>query len=192
MSKITAAAGVLVLSLAALAIAGSAKSHQQEQQRPPAVDAETKPAANPDDVRSLESIVSALYNVISGPAGQHRDWNRFRSLFVPSGRLVAVGHGPKGDVITHEFSIEDYIARTTPIFEREGFYESEIARHADTYSHMTQVFSTYASRHAPDEKPFQRGINSIQLLNDGNRWWVVSIFWEAETPAAPIPKKYLP
>src|SRR5713226_9565207 len=46
------------------------------------------PAAKPDDVKSLDSILKAIYDVISGPAGD-RDWNRFRSLFVPEARLTS-------------------------------------------------------------------------------------------------------
>ena len=67
-----------------------------------------------------------------------------------------------------------------------------MARRADGFGHIMHVFSTYESRHREDDpEPFARGINSIQLMNDGRRWWVVSIFWEAESPQAPIPREYL-
>jgi len=36
-----------------------------------------------------------------------------------------------------------------------------------------------------------RGINSIQLFYDGSRWWIVSIYWQQESPEYPIPEKYL-
>ena len=76
--------------------------------------------------------------------------------------------------------------------EKEGFFESELARRVETYGHIAHVFSTYESRHSPkDPKPFMRGINSFQLLNDGKRWWVVTIYWEGETPENPLPKEYL-
>ena len=74
---------------------------------------------------------------------------------------------------------------------REHRYESEKARTVDTYGSITQIFSTYESRHSPKDKPFMRGINSFQLLNDGKRWWVMTIFWQHETPETPIPKRYL-
>lgn len=148
-------------------------------------------AASIEDVRTPDRILAALYSTISGPAGQHRDWDRLRSLFVPGGRFVAVGHGPNNAVQTESFSVEEYIARATPVLEREGFWEREIARHTETYYHIAQVFSTYEARHQAGEKPFERGINSIQLMNDGHRWWVVSVFWEPEVPGHPIPKQYL-
>jgi hypothetical protein len=140
----------------------------------------------------MDKIIAALYDVISGPAHQQRNWDRLRSLFVPGAHLIAVGHGPKGDIITQSFTLEEYISRAMPIFDREGVYEGEIARHVDTYNHLAQVFSTYESRQAPDEKAVQRGVNAIQLLNDGHRWWVVSIFWEAETEGHPVPKRSQP
>ena len=69
----------------------------------------------------------------------------------------------------------------------------EVARQADTFGNIAQLFSTYESRRRPDDpKPFARGINSIQLMNDGKRWWVVSVYWQAERPDNPIPARYLP
>ena len=64
---------------------------------------------------------------------------------------------------------------------------------SDCFGNVCQVFSTYESRRAPsDEKPFMRGINSIQLVNDGKRWWVASVVWDTEKPDKPIPAQYLP
>ena len=151
------------------------------------------PAANPADVTSLDAIVKALYSVISGDAGAKRDWNRFRSLFYPGARLIPTGINPTtkqggGRV----FTPEEYIERSSPRMAKEGFYESEIARRTETFSTITHVFSTYESKHKPtDEKGFQRGINSVQLLNDGKRWWILTIAWSGETADNPLPEKYL-
>jgi hypothetical protein len=150
------------------------------------------PATHAADVQSMDSILAALYDTISGPAGQRRDWAHLHALFVPDAHMIAVGHAPNGEIRTQQFTVDEYIARATPVFEREGFYESEISRHVDTFRNMSQVFSTYESRHARDQQPFQRGINSIQLFHDGHRWWVVNVYWEAESPKHAIPKKYLP
>jgi hypothetical protein len=149
--------------------------------------------ADPADVGSLDSIMKAVYNVISGDAGQKRDWDRFRSLFHKDARLIPVGKNPKtGDVGARAFTPEEYITRSSPFMEKEGFYENELARRVETYGNITHVFSTYESRHtAADKKPFARGINSFQLINDGKRWWVMTIMWMGETPETPIPKEYL-
>jgi hypothetical protein len=151
------------------------------------------PKANPADVQSVDAILAALYDVISGPATQPRDWNRFRSLFVPDARLIPVRRsktGPGADVMP--YTPEQYQERATPLFAQDGFFERGIHNTTESFGDIAHVFSTYESRHTKDGAPFQRGINSIQLLKDGNRYWVVTILWDGESPTNPIPAKYLP
>jgi hypothetical protein len=169
----------------------------------PAVTPQT-PVANPADVASIDSIIAALYDVISGPAGKKRDWDRFRTLFFPGARLIPTGPrrapGTKPDApltgkeeyASRALTPEDYITRSSSFLEERGFFEREVARRTELYGHIAHAFSTYESRNkADDAKPFQRGINSIQLMNDGKRWWVVSVFWEGETERTALPEKYL-
>ena len=151
------------------------------------------PPANPADVASIESIVAAVYDVISGPAGQKRDWDRFASLFHPSARLVPTGRRPDGTLVARAISPQQYAQGSGPMLERDGFFEKEIARTVEQFGTIAHVFSTYETRRATsDPTPFMRGINSIQLFNDGARWWVMSIYWAQEGPENPIPAKYLP
>ncbi|MDB5756590.1 MAG: hypothetical protein JWR56_3018 [Massilia sp.] len=150
------------------------------------------PAALPADVGSVDGVIAALYDVISGPAGKPRDWNRLRSLFAPQGKMMAVGMRPDGSSPATVMTVDDYIARVTRPFNDAGFYEMELARGSDSFGQIVHVFSTYESRHAPgDAKPFQRGINSIQLYNDGKRWWIVNLLWHAEGDKYPLPERYL-
>lgn len=150
------------------------------------------PAANPADVASVDAIIAAVYDVISGPAEKKRDWDRMRSLFVPGARLIPTGPRPTGGYGSRVLTIDEYIERAGGFFDKEGFYEREVARQTEQFGQIVHAFSTYESRHAPDDaKPFQRGINSIQLMNDGKRWWVVTIFWQGEDEKSPLPEKYL-
>jgi hypothetical protein len=152
----------------------------------------TPPQARAADVASLDAIIAAIYDVISGPAGQKRDWARFESLFVPGARLIPTGRSPDGGVRARMLTPAEYAAAAGPGLEERGFFESEISRVTESFGRIAHAFSTYESRRSPaDEKPFQRGINSIQLLNDGQRYWVVSIYWDGERPENPIPAKYL-
>jgi hypothetical protein len=152
----------------------------------------TTPAANPADVSSIDAIIAAVYDVISGPAGKKRDWDRMRSLFMPGARLIPTGPRQAGGYGSRALTVEDYVTRGTPLFEKEGFFETERARRTESFGQIAHVFSTYESRHAPDDaKPFQRGINSMQLMNDGKRWWIVTIFWQGEDQKNPLPEKYL-
>jgi len=176
---------VIVLLLAMVAVA---QQPSATEQTPAPAEAMAKPA----DVQSIDAIVHALYDVISGPAGQARDWSRFRSLFHEGARLIPTGKRP-GDpqMGARVLTPEQYVERASPFFAKEGFYENEASRKLEQFGNIAHVFSTYESRHAQGEQPFQRGINSIQLFYDGSRWWVMTVMWDAETPQKPIPQKYL-
>jgi hypothetical protein len=150
------------------------------------------PAANPADVASIDAILAALYDVISGPAGQKRNWDRMRSLFVPGAHLIPTGRRPDGGRSIQVWTVDQYIERVGPQLEKGGFFERELARRTERYGNIVHAFSTYDSKRlASDAQPFARGINSIQLWNDGQRWWVVTIFWEGERPDNPIPARYM-
>jgi hypothetical protein len=152
----------------------------------------TQAAARPADVSSMDGIVAALYDVISGPGGQARDWDRMRSLFVPGARLIPSSPNEHGATV-RVLDVDGYIERVRPNFERNGFFEREIARKTEAFGNIAHLFSTYESRHAAgDATPFARGINSIQLLKDGDRWWIVTVFWDAERPGNMLPEQYLP
>jgi hypothetical protein len=181
------------LVLCALALASVSASAQPPTPAPTAAPAAAAtPAANPADVASIDAILAALYDVISGPAGQQRNWDRMRSLFVPNARLIPTGRRPDGSGGMQVWTVDEYISRVGPQLERSGFFERELARRTERYGNIVHVFSTYDSkRQATDPQPFARGINSIQLWNDGRRWWVVTVFWEGERPDNPIPEKYL-
>lgn len=152
------------------------------------------PASSTDaDVSTLDGIMKAVYDVISGDAGVKRDWDRFRTLFHKDARLIPTGKNQQTGVYGgNALSPEDYIKRVEPVFAAQGFHERELARHVDQYGNIAQVFSTYhAFRKKDDKEPFLRGINSFQLMYDGKRWWVLTIYWQAETPDNPIPAQYL-
>lgn len=148
--------------------------------------------ADPQDVESVNAIVAAIYDVISGPAGEPRDWERWTSLFLPGARLVSVNVNPQGATTYRTMTPQEYAERAGPAFAQTGFFESEIGRTEEAFGPVVQLFSAYASRRSPeDPAPFARGINSFQLMHDGSRWWIVSIFWTAERPDLPIPERYL-
>jgi hypothetical protein len=156
-------------------------------------------AKNTSDVDTAEHLVASLYDVISGPAGKPRDWGRFRSLFLPDGRLgviradaPATANQParKSDAV---FLTPDmYVERDDPYFKAQGFFERSIANRVEEFGNLVHVWSTYESRHAADDaKPFARGINSIQIVRAQGRYWVASIMWDDERPGLTLPEKYL-
>lgn len=137
--------------------------------------------------------MKAVYEVISGDAGEPRNWDRFRSLFHKDARLIPTGKNQQTGLTGARASTPDEYARSAgSYFATNGFHEREIARRVDQYGNIAQVFSTYEAYSSRNEKkPMLRGINSFQLLFDGQRWWVMTIFWQQETPDNIIPKKYM-
>jgi hypothetical protein len=133
----------------ALTLLGATSLLQAQAAPPP------PPPAKPEDVASVDAIIKAVYDVISGPAGQKRDWDRMRSLFWPGARLIPTGRGQDGKHGARVWTVEEYITRAGP-----GL-------------------------------PFARGVNSFQVMNDGSRWWILTIFWQGETPDNQIPAKFL-
>lgn len=182
---------LLPICLITLTFVFTAMAQNQPKTEMPAAPAA---AANEADVASLDAIMKAVYDVISGDAGKKRDWDRFRALFHKDARLIPAGKNPTTGVIgANALTPEGYIERSGPYLEKNGFFEKEIARKTDIYGNIAQVFSTYASYHtSTDKEPFMRGINSFQLLFDGKRWWVLTIYWQGESADNPIPKEYLP
>jgi hypothetical protein len=145
------------------------------------------------DVASIDAIITAAYDGISGPAVKKRDWDREQSLYYPGARLIPTAKPGENDGLAPKIlDVNGFIARVEPYFAEHGFYEKEIARRTEQFGQIAHVWSTYESRHNPDDpEPFMRGINSIQLFHDGSRWWIVTIYWQQENAAHPIPEKYL-
>jgi hypothetical protein len=148
-----------------------------------------------DDHSSIDALIRAAYDVISGPVAQPRDWERERALFFPGARLIPTATVPGRndvDLAPVILDVDGYIERVEPIFAKSGFYETEVARRTEQFGQIAHVWSTYESRHSKDDpEPFMRGINSFQLFHDGARWWIVNIYWQHESAAHPIPEKYL-
>lgn len=181
------------LGMAAAIMAGAAQAQVHAQPLPQVQHAPAQPAtAKEADGASVDSIVAALYDVISGPAGAPRNWNRMRALFAPDAKLMMIAPRAEGGFGLRAMTVEDYISRNMSAFNTSGFYEREIARTTDAFGQLVHVFSTYELLRSPnDAKPFMRGINSIQLAHDGKRWWIANLVWRAEDAGLALPERYL-
>jgi hypothetical protein len=175
----------------AAALVVSSLCASQQAAAPPHVDV---PAIAPrtEDVGSVDGIMKAFYEVISGPAGQARQWSRDRTLYIADIRFVSMsedkaGH-PKANVVSHQ----QYVDGSDAILMKEGFYENEIHRVTEKFGNIAHVFSTYESRLKADGPVIARGINSIALFYDGKRWWIASAIWDEERPDNPLPPQYSP
>ncbi|MEM6768279.1 MAG: hypothetical protein AAF824_12890 [Bacteroidota bacterium] len=145
------------------------------------------------DVQDIDTIIEVLYAVISGEQNEARDWDRFQNLFIPEARLIPTRKGEEGKTLYTILTPAEYVERFGSRLEENGFYEKEIHRVTETYGSLCHIFTTYESYHsAADTEPYVRGINSIQLMHDGDRWWIIQIYWLGETEENPLPGKYLP
>ncbi len=141
-----------------------------------------------EKVKTLDSTLETLYGVISGDAGVKRDWDLFRYLFKEDAKLIPSSKNKLEKYDCNYMTPDDYVNQSGPWLEKNGFHEVEIHRTSETFGCITQVFSSYeAFKNKSDEKPFMRGTNSIQLLNDGDRWWVVNIYWVQESKDNKLP-----
>jgi len=157
------------------------------------VNAQSTDAKYLSKVQTLDSTIETLYGVISGEKGQEREWELFKYLFHPDAKLIPTGKNQAGVIGATFLTPEAYISRAGKMLVGTGFFEKEIHRSVDTFGTITQVFSTYDSYNSESmDIPYARGINSIQLLNDDQRWWIINIYWMQESEENPIPEKYLP
>ena len=144
------------------------------------------------DVSTIDGMVNAYYDVISGPAGKPREWARDRTLYIPDLRFVDVGWDKEGKPAPRIVSHQQYVDSTDPAFVNRGFFEKEIHRVSERFGPIAHVWSTYESRTAENGPIIARGINSIELFWDGKRWWIANAIWTDESKDNPIPKEYLP
>jgi hypothetical protein len=141
------------------------------------------------DAASIDAIIHALYESISGYAGAPRDWERDRALYAPGALLVPMRPPTDSTASAEILDFEGYVKSRTPFFASQSFFEVEIARREFHFGSMAHVLSAYEGREAPGGKILKRGVNSIQLFHDGQRWWVVSIMWDNEREGVQLPEE---
>jgi hypothetical protein len=156
-----------------------------------ATESKAIPKPRPEDVTSPEAIIKAMYETLSGPAGQ-RNWYRERSLFVEGARLIPIGKRVHKDSDMQVMSLEEWIEDAEPFLTENDFWEVEIMCKMNRFGNLIQAFSTYEARDKENGAPIIRGINSIQLVFKDDRWWIVTIMWENESKENPIPEEFLP
>jgi dipeptidyl aminopeptidase/acylaminoacyl peptidase len=144
-----------------------------------------------DDVATLDGIINAYYDVISGPAGSAPDRARDQRLHHPAALVAITGASRAGTPTIRTMSLDEYHELFGGV-RTAGFYEREIHRRVERFGNIAHVWSTYESSREPGGTPFSRGINSIQLYNDGQRWWITSWVFDSERSGNAIPGQYLP
>jgi hypothetical protein len=154
-----------------------------------------KLVADPADVSSLDGIIKALYESVSFAPGKQPNYDRLRTIFHRDGRLI-----PSKADRDAEFSsldLESFVTQSREVIvisglERKGFLETEIARRTQMFGNIIHVFSTYETKDAEaGSTSVQRGINSIQIVREHGRFWIMTVLWDVERPGNAIPHAYL-
>jgi len=148
-------------------------------------------APREEDVSTIDGMIKAYYDVISGPAGKPREWARDRTLYMKDLRFVAVDVDKQGKIEPRIVDHQAYVDSSDSL-AKDGFFEKEIHRVTERFGPIAHVWSTYESRRTENGPITMRGINSIELFWDGTRWWISNAIWTDERPDLPIPKEYLP
>jgi hypothetical protein len=140
------------------------------------------------DFTTIDGIIAAMYESISGPKGTPGDWERDRSLHHPKALLVPVRQAPGGPA-AGVFDFDEFVASREGFLASTDFYEVEIARQEFRFGDIAHVLSAYEARTAPAPagKVLRRGVNSIQLMHDGSRWWILSTIWDNEREGVQLP-----
>jgi len=144
---------------------------------------------NPAEARSVETIIPALYQTVSGKAGSNKNWPLLKVLFAETASVTPVFHTKDGKMTANISSVDEFIALNKAIFKDQDFFETEIDRQTFTFGHMANILSHYASRDAVGAEPYAQGVNSFQLLNDGRRWCVISVTWDSHSQDHPLQGK---
>lgn len=143
------------------------------------------------DVQSIESIMTALTDVISGSADDERDWQRFSYLFAEDAKLIPTQKTATGEVVYNYWTPAEYIEMYKKNRGGTAFYEQELFRITESFGNIAHCFSTYAVRTKENGEIERRGINSIQLLKAKDRWYIMNVFWSNEQQNEVLPDKYL-
>lgn len=143
------------------------------------------------DTASIDAVLKALYEAITFAEGQEPDLARFRNLFTAEAPCIRVNQNQSVDRMTVDAFVLAFRNRIKS-GALQSFHESEIARQPRLFGQIAQVFSTYRKgANVTDPKKMSRGINSLQLVYDGGRWWIVSLMWMDERPDLSIPAEFL-
>lgn len=137
---------------------------------------------------SVDAIVKTTLEIVSGEKGTDRDWNLFRQLFRPDGRLAVLTHYSDTDKKVTVYNVEEFIENTSGFYENNNFLEEEILKKVDQYNGIATVFQSF---YLKSDQAEGKGINTYQLTYLDGRWWIYSLLWTNDWNGVDVPQEYL-
>lgn len=144
-----------------------------------------------EDVSTINGLMKAFYEVVSGEAGEKRQWERDLSIHHPKAiysYMTTINEESKQVTL----SLEDFHKETDNMVLETAFYENEINREVKVFGNIANVWSTYETRLEKNGIVARRGINSIQLFYNNNKWQIISLVFDRETENNRIPQTFNP
>ena len=184
--RMTIASCALVLGCPAVPRVAVADTPQKAHVEVPRI------AARPSDVGTVESIVKADYECISGGVGVPRQWARDFTLYDPNARSFTPSRDDKGVLTVWSPTQQEYADEADAHFVKEGFVEHELAHKIYRFGNVATVFSSYEGKMSTTGATYSRGVNIYQLYYDGKRWWISSVSWDGASYVNDIPAELLP
>ena len=152
-----------------------------------------KVAPRPEDVSTIDGMIKAYYEIVSGPAGQPRQWDRDATLYIPNVRFVIISEDATGKATAESMTHQEFVDTSEASIGGKAFYEHEVHRITQRAGNIAHVFSTAERSSSPDGKVEGRGIDSLELFWDGKRWWITAAnLWDINTTKHPLPPEFLP
>ena len=174
--------GILFTSLLVVGSQGASAAPKKAHVHIPVV------PAKPGDVSTIEAIVQADYEAISGGVGVARDWGRELSLYDPHGRSFSVSKNSKtGALEVWSPTMQEYADEANDLYVQTGFVERETSHRIHRFGNVATVFSAYEGKYTSTGALCTRGVNVYQVYFDGKRWWISSVSWDSEHEIGEIP-----
>lgn len=148
------------------------------------IHAQDHQALDPEIVKTIEGTVGETYKIITGERGSTRNWEAFRQLFTPDAQMSVLVHDTAGRGQVRTFTLEAFVRNGMKYYESDGFIERPIKTIIHEYNGIANVFQSYYAKEAERE---EEGVNSLQLIFDGERWWITSVLWTSNANGVELP-----
>ncbi|SCZ00860.1 nuclear transport factor 2 family protein [Alkaliphilus peptidifermentans] len=130
--------------------------------------------------KEIQYAIDKFYKIISGSAGERRNWNEFKSLFFSEdSSLASMKYNADKECITKGMDVESYIVGLCDFLKSNDFYEYGFNYEIKVIGSIASVYSEYAAkRKKEDSNIIKSGVNLVQLIHNGHEWKIHSMLWQ--------------
>ena len=146
-----------------------------------------------EDVSTIDGIIKAYYEVVSGSADQPRQWDRDATLYIPNVRFIIIRQEEAGKTTAQSMTHQEFVDSSDASLRGKAFYEHEVHRITHRAGNVAHLLSTSEHTSSSTGPVEGRSIDSLELFWDGTRWWITNVsIWDVESSRHPLPAEFLP